>query len=469
VSFRFDLEKAAAAPRVYRVSEIVEEVSRLMRTTWNDIRVAGEISGLRRPASGHLYFDLKDDLSSLSAVLFRSDAARLRFQPEDGLEVVARGTLGLYPARGQFQIQVAALEPVGIGALQLAFEQMKKKLETEGLFDPARKRPLPYLPRRIGIVTSPDGAAVRDILRVLARRYENLHVTICPSRVQGEGASEEIARGIRLLNRLGTFDVLIVARGGGSLEDLAPFNEEAVARALAASRIPTISAVGHETDVTIADLVADLRAPTPSAAAEMVVGAKEEIARRVSQARRILLGTARAKVAEARSRVAAASRGKGLLRFPYEVARLRARVRVAAETLAPAVRRKPRELRRRFQGAGASLLRFPRMIEVSRKREGILHRRERLTQALRSRMSALKEGLASAAGKLSTLDPLAILSRGYAVAYLEDARAPLKDAAQVRRGDAVRVRLARGALGTRVTEVEALDPPSPLPLFPEET
>jgi exodeoxyribonuclease VII large subunit len=469
VSFRFDKEKAATPPRVYRVSEIVEEVSRVLRVTWNDVRVAGEISGLRRPASGHVYFDLKDDDSSLSAVLFRSDAARLRFRPEDGLEVVARGALGLYAARGQFQLQVVTLEPVGIGALQLAFEQMKKKLEAEGLFDPARKRPLPYLPGRIGIVTSPDGAAVRDILQVLGRRYENLRVTICPARVQGAGASEEIARGIRLLNRVGTFDVLIVARGGGSLEDLSPFNEEIVARALAASRIPTISAVGHETDVTIADLVADLRAPTPSAAAELVVGAKQEISRRVSQAQRLLLGASRARLAEARSRVAAASRAKGLLRFPYDVARLRARVRAAGERLVPAIRRKPLELHRRFRVAAVSLLRFPRTIEISRKKEGIGHRSGRLKRALRTRLSDLASTLASSAGKLATLDPLAILSRGYAVAYRENDRSPLKDASTVRRGDAVRVRLARGALRTRVAEIEGVDAAAPLPLFPEGT
>src|SRR5256712_12757621 len=255
--------------RVLTVSELNSLAQEILEETCPSIWVEGEISNLRRYPSGHTYFTLKDEGAQIAAVLFRGASQSLPFRPEDGLKVLARGRISLYEARGTFQIIVDALEPAGLGALQLAFEQLKARLLAEGLFDAARKRPLPALPRRIGIVASPAGAALRDILKVLSRRFANLEIVLAPSRVQGEGASLEIVEAIRLLNRLGGVDVLILARGGGSLEDLWPFNEDRVARAIAASGIPVISAIGHEVDGTIADLLADLRAPTPSAAAEL--------------------------------------------------------------------------------------------------------------------------------------------------------------------------------------------------------
>ena len=236
--------------------------------------MTGEVSNLRAAGSGHLYFTLKDETAQIRAVCFRNQARYLKFKPQDGLAVIARGRLSVYEARGEYQLYVEFLEPAGLGALQLAFEQLKQKLAAEGLFDPARKKPLPVLPRVIGVVTSPTGAVIRDILRVLHRRFRNINVLIYPVKVQGEGAAQEIAQGIEYFNRNAPVDVMIVARGGGSLEDLWAFNEDVVARAIAASNIPVISAVGHETDFTIADFVADLRAPTPSAAAELVVRAQ---------------------------------------------------------------------------------------------------------------------------------------------------------------------------------------------------
>src|SRR5437867_3235119 len=263
---------------VLTVSELNALARGLLEEGLGTVWVEGEISNLRRYPSGHTYFTLKDAESQVAAVLFRGNAAALRFRPGDGLKVLARGRVSLYEPRGAYQVIVEALEPAGLGALQLAFEQLKARLLAEGLFDAARKRPIPLLPRRIGIVTSPSGAAIRDILKVLSRRFASLGVVLAPARVQGAEAAGEIVAGIAALNRLAGLDALIVTRGGGSLEDLWPFNEEAVARAIAASAIPVISAVGHETDVTIADLVADLRAPTPSAAAEVVVGSREELA-----------------------------------------------------------------------------------------------------------------------------------------------------------------------------------------------
>ena len=262
--------------RIYTVSELSGEIRELFEQQFPDVWVTGEVSNFRAAGSGHLYFTLKDDTAQLRAVCFRSQSRYLKFKPQDGLAVIARGRLSIYEARGEYQLYVEFLEPAGLGALQLAFDQLKQKLAAEGLFDPDRKKLLPALPRVIGVVTSPTGAVIQDILRVLNRRFRNINVVIYPARVQGEGAAEEIAQGIEHFNRMVPVDVMIVARGGGSMEDLWAFNEEVVARAIAASEIPIISAVGHETDFTIADFVADLRAPTPSAAAELVVHLKQD-------------------------------------------------------------------------------------------------------------------------------------------------------------------------------------------------
>src|SRR6266566_4635019 len=259
--------------RIYSVTELTVRVRDHLEEKFFEVWVEGELSGVRLWNTGHLYFTLKDSSSLLKGLMFRSALRYLKFKPTDGLRVVARGKISVYEPKGEYQIVCEHLEPHGLGALQLAFDQLKKRLEDEGLFDAARKRPLPALPRKIGIVTSLDGAAIRDIIKVLRRRYPNAQIVIRPARVQGEGAALEIARGLRAITRVGGVDVVIVGRGGGSIEDLWAFNEEVVARAIANSPVPVISAVGHETDVTIADFVADLRAPTPSAAAEIVVAA----------------------------------------------------------------------------------------------------------------------------------------------------------------------------------------------------
>ena len=415
---------------VYRVSQLLAEVSGALSSGWRQISVSGEASEVRRYPSGHVYFSLKDETGKISAVIWRSDAVRLPFSIEEGLEIIVTGTLTLYAARGQFQIQVSTARPIGAGALAIAFEQLKKKLEAEGLFDEARKRPLPFLPRQVGIVTSPQGAAIRDILNILRRRHPDLGITIYPARVQGDTAAEEIAEGIRALNRMARFDVVIVARGGGSAEDLAAFNDERVARALAASAIPTISAVGHETDWTISDFVADLRAPTPSAAAELVVGVKEEIAARVRNCRRALAQLSRRRLAEIRARVFAAAQAESLVRFRYQLMRRRDRFEAAFDALGQAVRSRPEKWR-----------------------ETITRLSARLGSLQELRLSRISGRFARAAAKLSALSPLEVLKRGYAAVFRPEDSRVVTDAGRLRPGETLRVRLHRGSFSARVADI----------------
>ena len=287
--------------KLYTVAELSFAVKDLLEASFPDVWVTGEVSNFRPAASGHYYFTLKDASAQLRAVCFRNQARYLKFKPQDGLAVIARGRLSVYEARGEYQLYVEYLEPAGVGALQFAFEQLKKKLADEGLFDEARKRPLPVLPCAVGVVTSPSGAAVRDILRVIKRRFSNMNVYLYPATVQGSSAAAEIVEGIEYFNQHPIVDVMIVGRGGGSMEDLWPFNEEIVARAIAASKIPVISAVGHETDFTIGDFVADLRAPTPSAAAELVVHRREDFQAEVQNRVRHMSQNIRLRLSEARS------------------------------------------------------------------------------------------------------------------------------------------------------------------------
>ena len=289
--------------RTWKVSELTARIRELLESALPDVWVEGEVSNCHAAQSGHCYFTLKDAKAQIRCVCFRDQMRMLKFKPEDGLHVTVRGSLSVYDARGEYQIYVTNIEPVGLGALQLAFEQLKKKLHAEGLFDQARKKPLPVLPRCIGVVTSPTGAAIRDILRVLKRRFPNAHVSVYPAKVQGTGAAAEIVQGLQYFNRAKTVDVLILARGGGSLEDLWAFNEEILARAIFASEIPVITGIGHETDFTIADFVADLRAPTPSAAAEIVVKSREEFERHIAEHQRHLIQQMRYRFSQWRHRV----------------------------------------------------------------------------------------------------------------------------------------------------------------------
>jgi exodeoxyribonuclease VII large subunit len=442
-----------ATRRSLTVSQLTERIQGLVEVEFFDVWVEGEVSNLKVVGSGHWYFSLKDDTAQIRAVVWKTATRLIRFRPKDGMKVLARGSVRLYPPRGEYQLSVEVVEPLGKGSLQQAFEELKERLQAEGLFDPKRKRPLPLLPRRIGIVTSPTGAVIQDILRVIAGRYANLEVVIYPARVQGAEAASEIVRGIRSLNRIRSLDVLVLARGGGNLEDLWPFNEEPVARAIAASKIPTISAVGHETDFTIADFVADVRAPTPSAAAERVIQAKEDIAARIDALARRLASALDLRMTRVRSRLAGLTSHRV---FEAE----RGRLRGYAQRLDGLMGRAERGLRGQLERQRFRLRRCVERVDafrwdrqVAQRRQVVRHQLERLesltTAGLRSRRGAL----GGAAGKLDSLSPLSVLSRGYALVW--DGRGSLvREPAEVQVGDTVRIRVHGGGLGATITSRE---------------
>lgn len=464
VPFEFDDERndrdLAAAPRrierrIYSVTELTAAIRGLFESSFADLWVEGEISNCRVWNTGHMYFTLKDGGAQIKAVMFRTSLRYLRFKPEDGLHVVARGRLGVYEPKGEYQLVCDHLEPHGLGALQLAFDQLKKRLQAEGLFARERKRPLPALPRRIGIVTSLDGAAIRDILKVLRRRAPNASVLIRPTRVQGEGAADDVARALKAIVRARGVDVVIVGRGGGSIEDLWAFNEEIVARAIAASPVPVISAVGHEVDVTIADFVADLRAPTPSAAAEMVVAANDEFCHRIDRLTGRLRAAAHADLQRRRNVVHLLSSRRGLAAFP---ARLAMRGRHAAE-LTHQLRGVTRALvarkARHYRSLGQRLETHDLARRLAAIRGRLTAAEGRLTGAARRAQHRSESRFRALAGRLENLSPLAVLGRGYAVCWNEDKTAIVRSAAAVHPGDAVRVTLADGELACRVEDMKS--------------
>ena len=447
---------AGTRGRPYTVSEINGASRDLLEEAYPDVWIQGEISNFKPHGSGHCYFSLKDARSQINAVMFRGATGTMRFSPTDGLSVLARGRVTVYEARGSFQMVVQWMEPLGIGSLQIAFERLKAKLKAEGLFDPERKRPIPSLPRRVGVVTSPTGAALRDILRVLHRRAAGVHVLIAPCRVQGEGAAGEIVAAIEALNAFSDrggewrLDALIVGRGGGSIEDLWAFNEEAVARAIAASGVPVISAVGHEVDFTIADFVADLRAPTPSAAAEMVVRSAQELVAKVSSARTRLNQAARYLVLHHRTRLQAMARSRAFTRVESRLASAQQRRDEAQLRLTSTLHQRLILWRQRLGIAAERLSPRSLRVELSGRRAMLGSGVERLNRAMDSRRRRLRETLGSLEGVLRTLSPLAVLERGYAICQDGSTGAVITSAANVMRGDEVRVLLARGQIGAKV-------------------
>jgi exodeoxyribonuclease VII large subunit len=409
------LTPAQETRRIHTVTEINALARDVLESSFHDVWVQGEVSNLRSPGSGHLYFTLKDASSQISAVLFRSQAAQLRFRLEDGLQVLCRGRISLYEARGTFQINCQWMEPAGKGSLQLAFEQLKKRLAAEGLFDPARKRPLPALPQSIGVITSPTGAALRDFLHVLDRRYANVRTTIHPVRVQGDEAAPEIADALRRMNRIGGFDVLVVCRGGGSLEDLWPFNEEVVARAVADSKIPVISAVGHEIDFTICDFVSDLRAATPSAAAERVVSSKEELRDRILSAESRVKSAMRLIHQGLRERVGRLGRSRALLSTRSRLDALFQRLDDSRQAMRERLRRMLEERRRRLGRAREGI--SPRVLSaaVAARRQQCTHLLRRAALGARRIDRERRDRWRALSSLLDSLSPLSVLDRGYAL------------------------------------------------------
>jgi exodeoxyribonuclease VII large subunit len=454
----------ATERRPLSVTELTMQVRGALESRFASVWVEGEISNFKAADSGHWYFTIKDEGAQLRATCFRGVNGRIRFRPSDGLQVRARGRLTVYEPRGEYQLSVEALDPVGAGALRVAFEQMRDRLAAEGLFDEALKRPLPLLPLRVGIVTSPTGAALRDILNILSRRTRTVHILFAPTRVQGEGASAEIVRAVEMLNEHHSraldegrtdesIDVIIVGRGGGSAEDLWAFNDERVARALRASVIPVISAVGHETDFTIADFAADVRAPTPSAAAELVAAREDEISALVHSLTRDLLRAVRFQLVNARMRVQEAAMSTGFDEARSRLHEARLRAEDAAHKLETLVARATQDARRRAEGLSKRLqpARFGARVAAARTRFSVLSTAR--DAAIRSRLDDACGRLAVAVASLDALSPLAVLKRGYALAQDEHG-VLLRDARQAKEGDALRVRLSEGILHCRVEETE---------------
>jgi exodeoxyribonuclease VII large subunit len=487
----FDLQPQR---RVWKVSELTEQIGAILEGAFRDVWIEGEVSNCRLAQSGHLYFTLKDARSQIRCVCFRDQARLLKFRPEDGLHITLRGSLGIYEPRGEYQVYVTHIEPVGLGALQLAFEQLKKQLQEEGLFEQARKKPLPVLPRCIGVITSPGGAAIRDILRVLKRRFANVHVQLYPVKVQGDAAAGEVAAALRYFNRVKFADVLIVARGGGSLEDLWAFNEEVVARAIAASAIPVITGVGHETDFTIADFVADMRAPTPSAAAEIVLRSRQEFERHIADYQRQLVHHTRYLLSQKRHRVRDLQTHRGFRQMDLRLRShrqridelssslamgLRLRLAIAHQRLAKGsarissfdLRARAAVLRRRIEAhQGALRTGLERLMTQKRRRFTAAHVRfaaldlrsrvgrlrrvcEQRSAELLGRMDRLliarRRKLESATLQLNERSPFQILERGYAIVYDASGRV-LRSPDQVEIGNEIAVRLARGQLDATV-------------------
>jgi exodeoxyribonuclease VII large subunit len=445
--FALDFELAPQR-QIFMVSELNAAIRAVLDSEFQDIWVSGEISGAKLAASGHYYFTLKEREAQVRCVAFRSAHRYWKFKPQDGLAVLARGRLDVYEARGEYQLLVEMLEPQGFGALQLAFGQLKKKLAAEGLFALERKRPLPRFPRRIGIVTSPRGAAVADLIQILTRRFPGLHIRLFPALVQGEGSVEEVCRGIEYFSRTKWADLVIVGRGGGSLEDLWTFNEEAVARAIAGCAMPVISAVGHETDVTIADFVADLRAPTPSAAAEMAVTTRDELLERIAALRAKATQGLRYRLAmlERRLRQQGIERalsvlhrriGRGQQRIDEQGFRMRERLRAAIDQRERA--RRALDLRLRRFDMRPRLAADRRRMEASHAAALI---------SIRAQLARRRSRWEQLAAKLSQLSPLRILERGYAIVSHE--AGILKEANAAPAGSRIHVRLARGELDATV-------------------
>ena len=401
---------ASITERVLSVSQFTAQLKGAIETQFSSVWIAGEISNFSRPQSGHCYFTLKDDAAQLRAVIWRTAASKLKFDLHDGLEVVCRGALDVYPPRGSYQMVVSEIEPRGIGALELALRKLREKFAAEGLFDADRKRPLPTFPRRIGFVTSPTGAAIHDFLQVIKRRWSGVEVYIFPTRVQGTGAAEEIAAGIQLANKMQpALDVLVVGRGGGSLEDLWCFNEEPVVRAIAASRVPTVSAVGHEIDVTLADLVADVRALTPTEAAERVVPSSSDVSALVQLYSDRMRRSLFLQVANYRQRLDALASRPALAR-PMDAIHNQSRV---------------------VDELGA-----------------------RLHNTIRVNLREQQQKLVAVSGKLDSLSPLAVLGRGYSLTQHADSGKLLTTTKHLKSGQLIRTRLAEGSVISTVKQIE---------------
>ncbi|HEX4037419.1 MAG TPA: exodeoxyribonuclease VII large subunit [Acidobacteriaceae bacterium] len=453
LGFSFEAAPAPSARRIWNVGELVSEVRLHVEREYSDLWVEGEISNLRAAPSGHIYFTLKDGEAQLSAVLFRRQASLLRFKPADGLHVLLRGKVSVFEQRGQMQLIAEFLEPVGAGSLQIAFEQLRQRLEARGLFESARKKPLPPFPRCVGVVTSPSGAVIRDFLNIVSRRHSGLHVLLYPAVVQGEAAAAEVAGAVAYFNRTCSVDVIVIARGGGSLEDLAPFNTELLAEAIAASDLPVISAIGHETDFTIADFVADLRAPTPSAAAELVTAALFNVAERVNTLDQRVLRACRYRIMQAATAFARVRVESILLRQQDQLRRRQQRVDDALQRIESLWRARHRLHSDTIQRLCDRLARQDVAWRTRVARERLAALVARMPRAQQEHLRIRREREGTLARQLASLSPLAVLNRGYALVY-DDNGVLIKSSEDAVEGQSMVTRFARGRLRSRITEIE---------------
>ena len=436
--------------RIYTLRELSDGIRASLDRGFSNIWIVGEISGVKLLPSGHCYFALKDSEAQIKCVCWKLSYWRLKFKPKDGVQALIRGRVDIYEQRSEYQFVVESIEPQGHGALQLAFDQLKQKLMMDGLFDAARKRPLPQFPERIGIVSSPGGAVIRDFIEILSRRFPGLHLRLFPARVQGPGSVEDVCRGIEYLGRSGWAEIVVIARGGGSLEDLWTFNEEAVARAVAACPVPVVSAIGHETDITIADFVADLRAPTPSAAAEMIVCTRQELLDRIDGCRTQATRAIRYRLAVLARRLheQAIDRAQSILhralsRRMQRIDDLEERLRTGIRTAVATRERKRRDLEARLRY-------FDLRPRLRRDRERLNTSGFRVESVMRLQLNRTRQRFEMLAAKLEQLDPRLVLSRGYAI-VLNDVNAVVRDASNAPVGSDVKILLAKDALHARVT------------------
>lgn len=442
--------------RIFPVGDLVARVRGLLEQDYGDVWVEGEISNFRPAPSGHVYFTLKDPDAQLPVVLFRRQAQLLRFRPEDGLHVLVRGRVSVYDQRGQLQLVAETMEPVGAGSLQLAFEQLKERLKAEGLFEADRKRPLPAFPRTIGIVTSPTGAVIRDFLNIVGRRHSGLNVLLCPASVQGDAAAGEVIAALECLNQSGMVDVIVLARGGGSLEDLAAFNSERLARAIAASWLPVVSAIGHETDFTIADFVADLRAPTPSAAAELITAAQHNIAEHLAKLSYRLDRATKFQLLQARQHFTRISVSKAETRIATLLHRLEQRLDDDCARLEAALQQWIRSGHKVVDGLAAAVIRHDPRQRLAHARQHFEVGRTRMVHALERRLHEERAILHGLDARLHSLSPLAVLERGYAL-VLDERGTLVRSSQQLKAGDRVRTRLSDGEFTSRVEDSTPAD------------
>jgi len=439
--------------RVWKVRELVASVRGHIEREYADAWVEGEISNFRAPESGHLYFTLKDGDAQIKVVMFRSSARLLRFRPADGLQVVVRGRVTIYEDRGELQIAAEYIEPKGAGSLQLAFEQLKAKLEAEGLFAAERKKGIPSLPARIGIVTSPQAAALRDILNILHRRHHSVNVLIFPAQVQGDAAAFEVAAGVRFFNQQKSVEVIIVARGGGSAEDLASFNNEGLARAVASSEIPVISAVGHETDFTIIDFVADLRASTPSAAAELVIRSRQEIEDKAAALHDRLERAIRYRLLMGRQALTQLSQHGAFARIMEVIRQRQQRLDDLTHRMELAERALLEKSRRRWEMVSAAVRHYDVRLVLGGMRKELDRRTTALVSVMRNVLLQHRVRAERLETALQSLSPVAILERGYALVFDSEGKL-LKDADAAKVGEEISARLAHGRIQASVTKKE---------------